>query len=109
MAEALRLCAQAEVPEGEGRRVETEIGDFAVFRLDGAFFVMANACTHGPGHLGLSPVEGGEVVCEAHRGRFDIRTGRATRLPCREAVQVWDAVLRDGAIWIDPELGRVAD
>ncbi|NKC29870.1 non-heme iron oxygenase ferredoxin subunit [Falsiroseomonas selenitidurans] len=105
----LRLCAMESIPEGQARRVETAVADFAVFNLGGAFFVTANACTHGPGNLGHGPVQGGEVVCEAHGGRFDIRSGRATRLPCTEALMVWEAVLRDDAVWIDFAAGRVAD
>lgn len=70
----LCLCATSHVPQGEGRKVETEQGDFAVFNLGGAFFVTQNACSHGPGHLGDGLVQGEEVECRAHAGRFDIRT-----------------------------------
>jgi nitrite reductase/ring-hydroxylating ferredoxin subunit len=104
----LRLIATEDVPAGEGRRVQAGGGDYAVFNLGGVFFVTQNACTHGPGDLGEGFVEGEEVECDFHQGRFHIPTGRATSAPCTEPLRVWDAVVADGAVWIAPESWRIA-
>lgn len=103
----LRLIGADEVPEGEGRRVRNAAGDFAVFNLGGVFYMTQNRCTHGPGDLGDCLVDGEEVECDFHQGRFHIPTGRATAAPCTDPLQVWDAVLKDGAVWIDPAAGRI--
>ncbi len=108
MTELVTLIRAAEVPEGEGRRVRHAAGDFAVFNLGGVFFVTQNACTHGPGDLGEGFVEGEEVECDFHQGRFHIPTGRAVAAPCTDPLRVWDAVLEDGEVRIDPGAGRVA-
>ncbi|MDO9499085.1 non-heme iron oxygenase ferredoxin subunit [Falsiroseomonas sp.] len=104
----LRLCPTTHVPEGEGRKVETAEGDFAVFNLRGVFFVTQNACSHGPGHLGEGRVIGDEVECAAHAGRFDIRTGQATAEPCWEPLLVWDVTIEDGQVCIQLDQGRTA-
>ncbi|MFN6955480.1 MAG: non-heme iron oxygenase ferredoxin subunit [Acetobacteraceae bacterium] len=104
----VRLIGTAEVPDGEGRRVQAAGGDYAVFNLGGVFYVTQNRCTHGPGDLGDCFVEGEEVECDFHQGRFHIPTGRPTAAPCTEPLRVWDVVVRDGAVWIDPAAGRVA-
>lgn len=104
----LALCATGDVPEGEARRFETPQGDFAVYNLGGVFFVTQNLCTHGPGNLGEGFVEGDEIECDFHQGRFDIRTGRPTAAPCTEPLTVWDVTLRDGQVCIDPATGRRA-
>ena len=104
----LPLCPTTDVAEGEARKVETPRGEFAVFNLEGEFFVLANACTHGPGNLGEGFVEGEEVECDFHQGRFSIRSGAATAAPCTDPVEIWDAVIEDGQVCIDPEKGRYA-
>ncbi len=98
----IALCATADVPEGEARRIQAGGGDYAVYNLDGDFFVSQNACTHGPGNLGEGYVEGEEIECDFHQGRFDIRTGRPTAAPCTIPLTVWDVVLEDGKVCIDP-------
>jgi nitrite reductase/ring-hydroxylating ferredoxin subunit len=103
----LRLIATDEVPEGEARRVQAAGGDYAVFNLGGVFYVTQNRCTHGPGNLGECLVEGEDVECDFHQGRFHIPTGRATAAPCTDPLQVWDVVVQDGAVWINPAAGRI--
>jgi len=104
----LALCATAEVAEGEAKRVATTQGEFAVFNLGGVFFVTQNGCTHGPGSLGDGFVEGCEIECDFHQGRFDIRTGAATAPPCTDALQIWDVTIADGQVCIKPAEGRIA-
>lgn len=83
-------------------------GDYAVFNLGGVFHVTQNRCTHGPGDLGEDFVKGEEVECDFHQGRFHIATGRPTAAPGTEPLQVWEVVIRDGAVWIDPDARRIA-
>lgn len=104
----LALCAVSDVPEGEARRITVPDGDFAVFNLGGDFFVTQNLCTHGPGNLGEGFVDGDEVECDFHQGRFDIRTGKPTAAPCIVPVTVWDVTIADGHVCIDPAAGRRA-
>ncbi len=104
----LPLIATTAIAEGEGQRVDTPEGAFAVFNLGGEFFVLDNTCTHGPGNLGDGFIENGEVECDFHQGRFSIRTGAAAAAPCIDPVRVWDVVIQDGQICIDPKAGHYA-
>jgi nitrite reductase/ring-hydroxylating ferredoxin subunit len=103
----LALCTTAAVAPGSALRVTAGGEEYAVFNLGGVFFVTENACTHGPGSLGDGMVEGEEVECDFHQGRFHIPTGRATAAPCTEALQVWDVTIVDGQVCIDPAAGRL--
>ena len=98
-----RLCALADVSEDEPCRVEVDGFAYAVFEVDGEYFVTADECTHGPGSMSEGFVEDHEVECPFHQGRFDIRTGQPTRAPCEVALRVWQAILRDDAVMIDPD------
>jgi nitrite reductase/ring-hydroxylating ferredoxin subunit len=105
----LALCATSAVGTGEALRVAVGGDDYAVFNLGGVFFVTQNACTHGPGNLGEGFVEGDEVECDFHQGRFHIPTGRATAAPCTDPVMVWDVTIAAGQVCIDPTAGRIAE
>lgn len=105
--ELLALCGAAEVTEDTPVRVAGPDMDYAVFTLDGAFFVTQDLCTHGPGSLAEGFVEGSEIECPFHQGRFDIRTGLPTAAPCSEPLRIWTPQVVDGRVCIDPAEQRV--
>ncbi|MDB5761025.1 MAG: aromatic-ring-hydroxylating dioxygenase, ferredoxin subunit [Herminiimonas sp.] len=98
----LRLCSVSDVSANRPMRCEAEKSVYAVFRLGAEYFVISDACTHGPGSLSEGYVEGSEVECPFHSGRFDIRTGFATEPPCTEPVNTWKVHIVDEQIFIDP-------
>jgi anthranilate 1,2-dioxygenase ferredoxin subunit len=96
-----RLCATDELSEDEPLRVEVGDMAYAVFQVGDDYFVTADLCSHGPGSLSEGfVVNGCEVECPFHQGRFDLRSGAPTYPPCEVAIRVWDAILRDGDILI---------
>lgn len=100
---ALRsLCDASEALPEQPVRAEVDGAAYAVFNLDGAYYVTQDVCTHGPGLLSEGTVLGDEVECPFHQGRFNVRTGAPTLPPCTEAVRVWTAHVIDGRICIDP-------
>jgi nitrite reductase/ring-hydroxylating ferredoxin subunit len=102
----IALCRMDEVAEGSAIRVDRDGRDYAIFNLGGVFYVTQNTCTHGPGSLGEGFVEGDEIECDFHQGRFHIPSGRATAAPCTEALMVWEVTIADGEVRIDPAAGR---
>lgn len=102
----ITLCRTEEVAEGAAIRVDKDGRDYAVFNLGGVFYVTQNTCTHGPGNLGEGFVEGEEIECDFHQGRFHIPSGRATAAPCTEALTMWDVTVVEGEVRIDPAAGR---
>lgn len=102
------LCDAAAVDEDTPVRAELAGEAYAVFLVDGAFYVTQDLCTHGPGSLAEGFVEGGEIECPFHQGKFDIRTGAPTAAPCSEALRTWAATVVDGKVCIDPAQARKA-
>lgn len=99
-ADLLRLCAVTDLDEDEPLRVDAGGTAYAVFQLGTDYHVTEDLCSHGPGSLSEGFLVGCEVVCPFHQGRFDIRTGQPTHPPCEVAIRVWEAVVRDGEIFI---------
>jgi naphthalene 1,2-dioxygenase system ferredoxin subunit len=67
--------------------------EIAIYLVDGAVFATANRCTHGDARLCDGWVEGHEIECPLHQGRFDVRSGAATGVPAEVALATYPARL----------------
>ena len=67
--------------------------EIAIYLVDGAVFATANRCTHGDARLCDGWVEGHEIECPLHQGRFDVRTGAALCAPAEVALATYPARL----------------
>ncbi len=97
------LCDAAAVAAEAPARVEHDGTAYAVFLVGNRLYVTQEACTHGPGSLAEGIVDGEEVECPFHQGRFHIPTGQPTAPPCTDPLRVWPARVIDGRICIDRE------
>jgi naphthalene 1,2-dioxygenase ferredoxin component len=67
--------------------------EIAIYLVEGAVFATANRCSHGDALLCEGFLEGHEIECPHHQGRFDVRTGAATAAPAEEALASYPARL----------------
>ena len=67
--------------------------EIAIYLVDGAVFATANRCTHGDARLCDGWVEGHEIECPLHQGRFDVRSGAPTGAPAEVALATYPARL----------------
>ena len=102
----LALCDAANVAPDKPLRAEIHGEAYAVFVVDGSYYVTEDSCTHGPGSLSEGYLDGTVIECPFHQGCFDIRNGEPVSPPCTVPVRAWTAHLRDGKIWIDPKETR---
>ena len=101
MPSRIELCRTDEVAEGTALKVEKEGLTLAVFNVDGEFYVLDDACTHGPGSLSEGYIEGDVVECNFPNGQFNIRTGEVVLPPCFVPVKTYPAAVRDGKVVIE--------
>lgn len=86
-----RLCAVADLPEGAARVFEVDGVPLAAARSGAKVFVVENRCSHDDGPLGEGRVLGAEIECPRHGARFDLASGRATRMPAVAPIETFDA------------------
>jgi naphthalene 1,2-dioxygenase system ferredoxin subunit len=54
-----------------------------LYNIGGTIYATDDACTHGEASLADGfIVDSTEIECPYHQGRFDVRTGKATKAPC---------------------------
>ena len=102
----LSLCGVDDVADNEALLVEANGFEYAVFHANGRWYVTADMCTHGPGSLSEGTLEGAEIECPFHGGRFDLATGEPTSPPCFEPIAAWEPKIIDGRVCIDIDTQR---
>jgi 3-phenylpropionate/trans-cinnamate dioxygenase ferredoxin subunit len=95
-----RVCKQSDIFCGEGLRVETTPA-IAVFNMAGAFYAVADQCTHAEASLADGYMDGDTIECPLHGAKFCLKTGEALCQPASEPVQSFPVVLRDGLVFVD--------
>lgn len=100
-ANLIELCAKADVADGEVIRIDNGDLELAVYHVEGVFYVTDNACTHGPGELSEGYLEGHEIECDFHQGKFDIRDGKVAAPPCLVDLKTYTVIADDTSVIID--------
>lgn len=90
-----------DVPKEDVLGVETGGVDIALYNVEGQVYATGNTCTHGHARLCDGFLEGFEIECPLHQGRFDIRDGRPMCEPVVEAVRVYPVKIENGRVFVD--------
>jgi 3-phenylpropionate/trans-cinnamate dioxygenase ferredoxin subunit len=100
----LRLCAVADVPEGEIRRFDVDARPYAVANLgDEGFRVLDAICSHAHYFLdeGELDVDDETIECPKHGSTFDLNSGRPRTLPATQPVEAFAVKVEDDEVLIE--------
>jgi len=97
----IELCRITDVKDGGALRVECRGLFLAVFNVNGEFFVIDDACTHGPGSLSEGYLEGDIIECNFHGGQFNVRTGAVVSPPCTLPLKTYTVTIENDKVLID--------
>ena len=93
MAEFVRVAGRSDVPAGEMLIAEIEGEEIVLANVDGQIYAFGNGCTHRGGPLGEGLLEGDEVECPFHQGRFNVKTGEAVQEPPTDPIPTYQVQL----------------
>ena len=94
------VAAEADLFEGAGIPVSPGGRDIALFAVDGEVFATDNLCTHGNARLCDGFLDGHEIECPLHQGKFDVRDGRATWEPACEPLRCHPVRIEGGRVFV---------
>ena len=93
MAEFVRVAGVSDVAAGEMLIVQVDGDDIVLANVDGEIYAFGGECTHRGGPLGEGLLEGDEVECPFHQGRFNVKTGEAVQEPPTEPIPTYQVQL----------------
>ncbi len=78
------VAGTSELPAGEAMGVSVEGRRVALYNVDGSYYATADLCTHGDALLSGGWLDGDEIECPLHGGRFSVKTGKGLGppIPC---------------------------
>lgn len=85
----IEICPVSDLEPGERLEIELEEFSIVLFRIGDSYHAIGNLCTHDNGPIGEGEIDGSEIICPRHGARFDINSGKATRLPAVVGIPVY--------------------
>ena len=83
------VASASKLAPGEIKDAKVGEAEIAIYNVDGAFYATSNICTHAFALLSDGWLDGDEVECPLHAGRFDVRTGKALCPPVEIDIQTY--------------------
>jgi naphthalene 1,2-dioxygenase ferredoxin component len=96
----MTVAGSGDLSEGDVLGTVVSGREIALYNLDGSLYATDDVCTHAYARLSDGFLDGGEIECPLHAGRFDVKTGAATSPPCVDAVRTYPIRVVDGEIQI---------
>ena len=89
------------VPEADVTSVIVEGREIALYEVEGEVFATDNLCTHGAARLSDGFLEGREIECPFHQGRFDVCTGKAMCSPLTQDLRVYPVRIENNRVLVN--------
>ena len=77
------------VPEGDVIGIRVAGKEIALYEVEGEIYATDNLCTHGAARMSDGFLEGREIECPLHQGKFDVCTGKALCAPLTENIRTY--------------------
>lgn len=93
------LAADA-LPTDDVIGVDVAGRDVALCTVGDAVYAIDNICTHGQACLSDGFLDGHQIECPLHQGKFDVRNGQPLSEPVEEAVRSYPVKIEAGRVYV---------
>ncbi|MGH7902483.1 MAG: Rieske (2Fe-2S) protein [Thermodesulfobacteriota bacterium] len=101
MGNRVEVAKIGDLEPGEGKLVEIDGKEIALFNSNGTYYAIDNECTHVGGPLSDGELEGDKVICPWHGSEFDIKTGEVLCPPAKQSVKNYKVLIEGDSIKIE--------
>lgn len=95
-----RVASTADVPATGCLLVDLGGVEIVIAQVGTQYFAVDAICTHGAGMLDEGGLDGFEIECPLHAGRFDVRTGEPTVPPAVDPLRRYDVMVEGDNIFL---------
>jgi len=93
--------AADDIPEEDVIGVQAGGKELALYAVNGQVYATDNICSHGHARLCDGFLEGFEIECPLHQGRFDVRDGKPLCEPVTEPIRAYPVRIEGGRVFVD--------
>ena len=99
MAETV-VAKTSDLKPGQGKTVEANGKEIALFNVGGKFYAISNTCAHQQGPLGEGELEEKTVTCPLHGWQYDVTSGLCT-MPGFAKVDSFKVTVKGDEVFVD--------
>ncbi len=92
--------ASDELPSDDVIGVAVNGRDIAIYAVGEAVYATDNTCTHGQARLCDGFLDGHEIECPLHQGKFDVRDGRPLCDPVADALRSYPVKVQGQRVYL---------
>lgn len=102
------VCRLDDLVTGQAKRIEVDGTPVALVRIDDDVFAIADTCSHANISLseGLVWCETRQIECVKHGSAFSLETGMPDTLPATQPVEVFNAKVVKGEVFVTRGAGK---
>ena len=89
-----------DLPSDDVKGVVIAGRDIAIYTVGDEVYATDNLCTHGNARLCDGFLDGHEIECPLHQGKFDVRTGQPACEPVTEALRRYPVRVEGGRVFL---------
>ncbi len=78
MARLIKVAELADLTPGQGKLVQVDGEDVALFNVNGTYCAIGAVCPHEEGPLHEGEIEGETIICPWHGFDFHVKTGECS-------------------------------
>ncbi len=97
----IELAAVDSISEDDVIGIDAGGKSFALYMVEGEVYATDNICTHGNARLCDGFLEGHEIECPLHQGKFDVRNGKAMCAPLTEDVKTYPVKIEGDRVFVE--------
>jgi naphthalene 1,2-dioxygenase ferredoxin component len=92
--------AASALPADDVIGIELAGRDIALYSVEGEVYATDNICTHGQARLCDGFLDGHEIECPLHQGKFDVRDGKPTCEPVTVAIRSYPVKIEGQRVFV---------
>ncbi len=94
------IASVDDLPDEDVVGIDASGKSIALYQVEGEVYATDNICTHGNARLCDGFLEGHEIECPLHQGKFDIRSGKAMCAPLTEDVKTYPVKIEGSRVFV---------
>lgn len=89
------------VAVGDVTAVKVNGKELALYEVEGEIYASDNLCTHGAARMSDGFLEGHEIECPLHQGKFNVCTGKALCAPLTQDIKTYPVKIERNRVLLD--------
>ncbi|MGC2518132.1 MAG: non-heme iron oxygenase ferredoxin subunit [Burkholderiales bacterium] len=94
----IKVADVSKIPEDGTLLVDLGPEPVCLYNLRGKIYATHDTCTHGQASLADGFIDGEDIECPFHQGKFHIPTGKAVGVPCHIDIRTYSVKIENGAV-----------